>query len=195
MLGVRARYPESPMSILEYAASILSIVLGLGVAHLLGGIAWMVRNPKNSALFYAFGIWCVAVLLSTLGWWWAIWLTFRDLDVLSFWEFLPAFLISTLLYLAGRILVPPSTELSVGLDENFPLVAKPFCLCVAGLFSVSAISSPVPAEFGLEAALGFAIIGIALSGVFAKTPQHHIYVALGWLCVYLAQQTIQPDIA
>jgi hypothetical protein len=178
------------MSILEYATSILSIVLGLGVAHLLGGIAWMARNPKNSALFYAFGIWCVSVLLATLGWWWSIWILFRDLDVLTFWGFLPAFLISTLLYLASRILVPPSTELSVGLDENLPLVAKPFCLCMAVLFVVS-----FKPELSFEGLLGLPLIGIALSGVFAKAPQHHVYLALAWLCVFLVQQTIQPDIA
>ena len=182
------------MSILEYATSILSIVLGLGVAHLLGGIAWMARNPKNSALFYAFGIWCVSVLLATLGWWWAIWSAFRDLDALAFWGFLPAFLISTLLYLAGRILVPPSTELSGGLDDNFPLAAKPLCLCIATIFFISGGLGPTPV-LSFELVLGLALIGIALSGVFAKTPQHHLYVALGWLCVYLVQQTIQPDIA
>ena len=182
------------MSILEYATSILSIVLGLGVAHLLDGIAWMARNPKNSALFYAFGIWCVSVLLATLGYWWSIWILFRDLDVLTFWAFLPAFLTSTLVYLAGRILVPPSTERSVRLDENFPLVAKPLCLCLAGIFGATGILSPIPV-LSFEGVLGLALFGIALSGVFAKTPQHHIYVALGWLCVYLVQQTIQPDIA
>jgi hypothetical protein len=182
------------MSILEYATSILSIVLGLGVAHLLGGIAWMARNPKSRVLFYVFGIWCLSVLLATLGWWWAIWSMFRNLETLTFWGFLPAFLISTLLYLAARILVPPSTELSVGLDENFPLAAKPLYLCILTIFAISGSIGPTPV-LSFEVVLGGVLLAITLSGFFAKTPQHHLYVALGWLCVYLVQQTIQPDIA
>ena len=181
------------MSILEYATSILSIVLGLGVAHLLGGFAWMARNPKHSLLFYVFGTWCISLLLATLGWWWAIWTLFRDLEVLTFWAFLPAFLISTFLYLAGRILVPPSSELSIRLDENFPSVAKPVCLSMAGLFIAATIVSPSPV-LSLEGILGLILIGISLSGVIAKTSHQHIYIALGWLCVYLIQQAIQPDI-
>ncbi len=181
------------MSIHEYATSILSIVLGLGVAQLLGGVAWMARNPKHSILFYAFGTWCTSVLLTILGWWWAIWVFFRDIQALSFWSFLPTFFISTLLYLACRILVPPSGELSTRLDENFPRVVKPLCICVAGLFSIAAFLSPT-SVLQLEGIVGIVLVFIALGGVMAKTPIQHICIAVSWLCVYLLQQAIQPDI-
>lgn len=182
------------MSIQEYATSILSIVLGLGVANLLGGVAWMARNPKNILYFYAFGIWCLSILLATLGWWWAIWTIFRDLDVLTFWSFLPTFIVSTFLYLASKILVPHNNESSIRLDENFPEIAKPLCLCIAGLFTTATFISPSQV-FSLDGILGIALIGIALLGVVAKSSVQHVCVAAGWVCVYLVQQAIQPDIA
>lgn len=90
------------MGIFEYAASILSIVLGLAVAHLLGGVAWIIRAPKTGPIFWVFSSWCFVMLLVIIGWWWGIWAAFKDLEELSFWDFLPPFVVSTLLYVGPR---------------------------------------------------------------------------------------------
>ena len=181
------------MSIHEYATSILSIVLGLGVANLLSGLAWMARNPKNDMYFYVFGVWNLSLLLSALGMWWGIWTSFKDLEVLTYWMFVPTFLSTALFYLASKILVPQTSLSTVRLDDNFPTVAKPLCLCIAGLVvSVGAAASG--STFGLEAMLAIGLVGIAIAGVFARRPVQHAAVAVAWLGVYLLQQSVQPDI-
>ena len=127
--------------------------------------------------------------------WWGIWIGFKDLTVLSFWSFLPSFLSAALLFLASKILVPESGRSTIRLDENFPSVAKPLCLCMALLFLFAGVRFWSPNIYlELEGLLGMVLIVVAMTAMLAKTPFRHAVVAITWLVAYLMQQAVQPDI-
>ena len=90
------------------------------------------------------------MLLVIIGWWWGIWLLFQNLEALSFWSFLPAFGISTLLFVSCRVLVPDMATLDHGVRSHFPEVTRPFFLCIAGVFILSPLTVPVSTAYLLS---------------------------------------------
>ncbi len=186
------------MGIFEYAASILSIVLGLAVAHLLGGVAWIIRAPKTGPIFWVFSSWCFVMLLVIIGWWWGIWAAFKDLEELSFWDFLPPFVVSTLLYVASRILVPDLTTMSSDVRAHFFEINTPFFVCLALVFVVSSAIVVVESGPGTlvswEGLLGALLALLALGGAATRRPQIHATLVPIWTVLYLWQQGIQPGL-
>lgn len=75
---------EAPrlMTIFEYASSILTIVIGLGVTHLLGGIGSVIRYQKNLVLSPVPIIWMAGFVVVLVGWWWAVWNMIHAVEVL-----------------------------------------------------------------------------------------------------------------
>ena len=188
-----------PLSILEYAASILSIVLGLGVAQLLGGVAWVIRHPLGGFWVWLLGGWCLTMLLVIIGWWWGIWLLFQNLEALSFWSFLPAFGVSTLLFVSSRLLVPDMATLDHGVRSHFPEVTRPFFLCIAGVFMLGPVAVPIQGGateylLSIEGILTIVLGSTALAAAFVRKPTYHAFILAFWTLAYLAQQALQPDL-
>ena len=187
------------MGIFEYAASILSIVLGLAVAHLLGGVAWIIRAPKTGSIFWVFSSWCFVMLLVIIGWWWSIWTMFRGLEELSFWDFLPPFVVSTLLYVASRILVPDLTTTSSDVRAHFFEINTPFFACLALVFvfasAIVVVDSGPRALVSWEGLLSALLTLLALGGAATRRPQVHAALVPIWTVLYLWQQAIQPSLS
>jgi hypothetical protein len=188
------------VTISEYATSILSIVLGLGVAHLLGGLAWFVRRVQLDLATWLFAGWCLTLLLVMIGWWWAIWVLFDGLESLAFLEFLPALLVSTLLYMASRVLVPEVEGLVAGVKVHFLSIRKPFFGILFAVFlSAFFLSSSAAGGFAvylmtLEGLLEIPLLLLALAGMFQTTLRQHSILWITWTTLYLSQQLIQPGL-
>lgn len=92
------------LSLFEFVLVMVSIVLGLGVTHLLQGISLVVRHRRTTMVDWLPMTWAATLFLLVASNWWAAW-DFRDVH----WSF-PAFFFvmvePAVLYLAMTLLLP-----------------------------------------------------------------------------------------
>jgi len=93
------------MGAFDYLSVLISIVLGLGLTHLLAGAAKLMRR-RTAVRFYGPAlIWMGLLFLLHVQIWWAIF-ELRDVAVWTFFSFLLVLAIPTLVYLLTFLLVP-----------------------------------------------------------------------------------------
>lgn len=189
------------MSVFEYASTILSIVIGLGVAHLLGGVSNIIRFARQLRIYWVLVGWIVVIVLVHIGWWYAVWTGMRT-DELSFWMFLIPFLVSMLLYTTARLLTPDFDPKDLpDLHQHFQEVRVAFFILLTLMFVVAMLFSLVWAPPDLSAlgsvewALGVILMGLCLSGALVRDDRFHATLVIVWAVIYLAQQAIQPALS
>lgn len=172
------------MQSFEFVMILVSIVIGLGVAELLGMLARILRNEARGGSLHT--LWIIAVLLTLVQIFWAEWqLQFRsDWSLLELIIFLaPAFL----LFLAASLLCPRTAE-PMPLDAYFLERRKPFYLVLLAFLLSASIESwvfldragaydIVSAADGVRAALMIMCIALVLS----STRRVHLWGALIWI--------------
>lgn len=92
------------MSVLEFVQVLISIILALGIAELLKGVADFLRadDARPSWLLFGLGGWLVLI---HVHFWWVGW-RFRDVETWAFPELLLYVAGPVILYLAARLLFP-----------------------------------------------------------------------------------------
>ena len=190
------------MSVFEYGSSIISIILGLAVAHLLGGLTAPLRLRSSSGSYWIFTAWCISTLFVVIGAWYAIWSILEDVETLYFFRFLALLLVCCVLYGGARILVPDfHSDVLPDLRAHFESIRTPFLCCLAFVFGSA---TAVPLMFNipsggtavpLEIGSGVVLCALALAGAVVANPRFQAVLALAWPVVYLMQQGIQPAIS
>ncbi len=168
------------MSTFEYMSVMHSIVLALGIARVLGGIAGLARDWRRLETKWFFLGWLVLLLALHMGWWFGLWNRFGEMRDITIWTFFLWFLIPASFYIASRLLIPEFQERSTpDLEQRFDEVRIPFFACF--------VLSIVPVLPGLADAAPtqwlLAVFGVlALTGVFASDRRWHVAL----LCLMLA---------
>ena len=151
-----------------------SIVLALGIARVLGGIAGVARDWRRLETKWFFLGWLALLLLLPLGWWFGLWTRFGEVSDISLWTFFFWFLIPASLYIASRLLIP---EFHAGstpdLEQRFDEVRIPFLACL--------VLSVVPVLPGL--AVQRELNGCSRFLVFSRSPGCSFPIDVGmWHC-------------
>ena len=110
------------MSLFEFVLVMVSIVLGLGVTHVLQGISLVVRHRRTMPVDWVPLIWAATLFLLVNSNWWAIW-DFRHVH----WTFLTFFYVMVepaVLYLAMTLLLP--VDAAEQHEDSFESVRLPF---------------------------------------------------------------------
>ncbi len=168
------------MSTFEYMAVMHSIVLALGIARVLGGIAGVARDWRRLETKWFFLGWLALLLALHMGWWFGLWTRFSAMSNISLWTFFVWFLVPASFYIASRLLIPEFREGSPpDLEQRFDEVRIPFLACL--------VLSVVPVLPGLADAARtqwlLAVFGVlALAGVFVSDRRGHVAL----LCLMLA---------
>jgi hypothetical protein len=102
----RRRFPVDPFS---YIIVLTSIVLGLGVTRLVGGLGQLMRRREQGRAYWVHMIWVVNLLLLTAIVWWTAY-RWRIIERWTFPLFLWLLLAPTLLYLISSLLIPDHEE-------------------------------------------------------------------------------------
>ena len=119
------------MSTFEYMSVMHSIVLALGIARVLGGIAGVARDWRQLETKWFFLGWLALLLLLHLGWWFGLWIRFGEVSDINLWTFFFWFLIPASLYIASRLLIPEFHQGSTpDLAQRFDEVRMPFFACL-----------------------------------------------------------------
>lgn len=157
------------MSAFEYVSVILAIVIALGIARLLGGIADVIRLRRQLTSKTLYVWWCCFLLAVHIGWWFGVWHVLRPMAQYSLVAILGFFSVPAFLYVASRLLVPDIDPQSApSLERRLNDIRVPFLVCVAypwvpGVISNLAVGN-VPAAVLLMAVGALALLGIPLRG-------------------------------
>lgn len=58
------------MEIFNYVMVLASVIIGLGVTHLLTGVAGIVQHPGRDRIYWIHLMWVAATFLRAIFWWW-----------------------------------------------------------------------------------------------------------------------------
>jgi len=93
------------MELFEYIAVFTSIVAGLGVTHLLQGVARLIQHPGRKQLYWVHLVWVVYTFYTIIFWWW--WeFRFVQVEVWTFPLYLFVISFALVLYLLCVLLFP-----------------------------------------------------------------------------------------
>jgi hypothetical protein len=113
------------MSIFEFVLVMTSLVLAIGITHLLQHVAVIVRHRQTLEISWVPLLWMVCLFLSSANYWWALW-DYRGLE----WTFPSFFFLlipPTLLYVIISLLVSADiTNPHASLATSFEQIRVPF---------------------------------------------------------------------
>jgi hypothetical protein len=93
------------MTTFEYISVLLSIIVGLGVTHLLGGVGRIINEPKRYTIYWVHLVWVVWLFLMMIFFWW-FQFQLVGIQVWSFGHYLVIMLYAVMLYMFSVVLMP-----------------------------------------------------------------------------------------
>lgn len=93
------------MSEFEYLSVFMSIILGLAVVHLLGGVSLILDQRIVARLFWVHAVWVLNMFCVITWVWWANW-QLNDIESFSLAHYISMVLFSVVLYLMCGLLFP-----------------------------------------------------------------------------------------
>jgi len=158
--------------IFSFILVMVSLVLAIGVTHLVHGVATLIRLRGSTRLEPLPLVWAVSLFLVAAIYWWSLW-DFRSVDW-RFHHFFYLLLAPTLLHVAASLLVSTdSVEARSSLRSEFDRIRVPFMLVMAAFSIVVAFDGWI---VGVESFLtdyrpiqiwtvGLYVAGATLAGV------------------------------
>ena len=75
------------MSLFEYLSVFLSVIMGLGVTHILAGLSKTIHYRRSLKLFWVHTLWAINILIYIVIIWWGMFWWSKQVNW-SFFEFL-----------------------------------------------------------------------------------------------------------
>jgi hypothetical protein len=187
------------MSPFEYASGLISIVVGLGVARLLGALGTFIVARDRTASEWIVSGWCVVLLVNLVGWWFAFWARYRgseEIDIMVLWFEIAA---TSFLFLAAFVL---ATRPVAPVDDTRPaLPPAVFYYCLGMHFAVV-----VTGNLGLglrirestpinEITLATLAVGAAAGAMFRSNRAQLLHLTIWAALLILMLTTEVPRIA
>lgn len=106
------------MSFFEYVAVLVSIIVALGIAQILSGVARTIERPPGQKVYWVHLVWAAWLFVFLIFFWW---FEFRlnALEEWTFYAYLILVLYATLLYLLSAILFPSREHDGIDFEERF----------------------------------------------------------------------------
>jgi hypothetical protein len=142
------------MSTFEYLSVLLSIIVGLGITHIIVGLGRLISHSSGRSIYWVHLIWMLNIALYlVVFWWWAI--NLRALDEWSFLPFLVVLLEPALLCLAGAILYPVAMPPDLEYKTHFYRIRKVFFSVIVAISVIDLFVALFSAPTGHITALGW----------------------------------------
>ncbi|MDH4058818.1 MAG: hypothetical protein OEU76_08630 [Cyclobacteriaceae bacterium] len=138
------------MSPFEYVIVLISIILGLGIALVLTGIAELIKRWKSCTHFWPYLIWILVVFVLHIQEWWATY----DLRSVKSWSlliFLFVILYPILLFVLANLLFPSKwPKKGIDIKEFYFNNCKKFFVCIVLFAILSIVQNVVIANYRLQ---------------------------------------------
>ena len=118
------------MSTFEFVSVLLSIVVGLGLTHLLTGVGHALEHRRDVRFYWVQGLWVVNVGLIFVSFWWATVFSHADRVTWYFPNFIVLLVYAVLGYLCAVLIVPSDLERSRDLEAHF-FEVRPWFFAIA----------------------------------------------------------------
>ena len=106
------------MGVFEYVSVLTSIIVGLGIANLLKGVAEIVQHPGRRTAYWVHLTWVPALFFQAVFfWWWEF--SFESLEVWPLTTYLFVIAYAVIIYLLCALLIPDDLEGYSGYEEYF----------------------------------------------------------------------------
>lgn len=178
------------MALFEYLGVLISVVMGLGITHLLAGISKTIQQQRSVRLYWVHIVWTVNVLIYILVIWWGMFWWSR-LPEWYFYEFLFVTLYAIVLFLIAAMLYPWDIPAGFDFQEYFYEYRSWFfgLQCVAWVIDVP--ETTLKAGMGLRALPQLYIIFVSVMftlcaiAAFTKSRRYHAFFVVFWLVTVL----------
>ena len=107
------------MDMFEYVMVMVSIIVGLAMAHLLQGLVEIAQRPRPMRLRSIHLVWVAYVLVTTAFWWWFQFKLQTLTPVWTFQAYLFVLTFAALLYVLSTLLFPRGLDPDLDLDAFF----------------------------------------------------------------------------
>jgi hypothetical protein len=173
------------MSVFEYLGVLLSVIMGLGVTHILAGLSKTIHHRRTLKLFWVHTLWAFNVLIYiVIIWWGMFW--WSGLQEWSFFQFLLLILYAIVLFLAASLLFPWDLRNDFDFEAHF-FDTRPWFFSVLALaWCIDIPETVLKSEGGMrglpQAYLVFVVTHLIFTtvGVFWSNRTYHKIVAVGW---------------
>jgi hypothetical protein len=180
----------------EYLAVLISIVVGLGLTHVLSAMGRVISSPANEKLFWVHSLWTLFILVYLVFWWWFE-LGLRDVGEWTGSVYAFVVLYAIALYLLSVVIVP--AEPQADYREYYFSRRKwifGFTLLAFYLDGVDSYIKPAIEDLPnagmrvfVQAAVPTVLLGI---GLFTKKTWYHGTVAALLLTLFLLALLFRP---
>jgi len=169
------------MGIFEYISVLTSIIIGLGMAHLLRGLAELVQHPGRHRTYWIHLMWVAFMFFNMIFfWWWEF--SLATLDIWQFQNYLFIVAYAVILYLMCALLFPTDLEGYSGFEDYFLSRRAWFfglfaLITVIDLYDTWLKGAEHFAALGLEYKI-FTTVNIAAAIIGAVSKRHRVQAAI-----------------
>jgi hypothetical protein len=169
------------MDSFSYLSVFISLILGLGVTHLLTGFAALIRSRSEVKLWWPTPLWMATTFLIQVQTWWAMF-TLRTIEIWTFAEFLIVLLQPIAIFMMAALIVPRTVSgRTVDLRDDYFRESRWFfsalLLALAASLAKNLIltgSLPEPRNLGAH----IVFIGISIAALISRSARVHLILAL-----------------
>jgi hypothetical protein len=177
------------MDSFSYLSVFISLILGLGVTHLLTGAAALIRSRRELRLWWPTPLWMATTFLIQVQTWWAMF-TLRTVVDWSFAAFLVVLLQPVAIFMMAALIVPAITAgRTIDLKEDYFRESRWFfsallLALVASLAKNLVLTGSLPEPRNLAAHILF--MGIAIVALASRSARLHLVLAIAGLALLSA---------
>ncbi|MES2176897.1 MAG: hypothetical protein V4550_03445 [Gemmatimonadota bacterium] len=170
------------MTPFEHLSVLISIVLGLGLAHMLTTLHELIQARARVRVYWLSIVWFVLIFISLIEWWWASF-ALRTTLKWNFFYFLFILLSPISMYLAAAFVLPTDSER----DDRIIDLREYYFSNSAWFFGILAVSPALDAirralqagSFFASGAASNAISAVLLTSVaVVKRPWYHVLITV-----------------
>jgi len=173
------------MGVFEYLGVLLSVILGLGVTHILAGLSKIVHHRKTVRLSWVHTLWTLNVLIYIVIIWWGMFWWSGQQDW-SFFEFLLLILYAIVLFFAASLLFPWDLTEDFDFEAHFFETRPWFFSVLAFAWCIDIPETVIKSDEGLRSlpesyvVLVVSHIVLNVTAVFWSNRIFHKFYAIFW---------------
>jgi len=177
------------MGLFEYVSVLTSIIIGLGIAHLLQGVATLIQHPDRHRAYWVHLVWVAFMFFqASFFWWWEF--ALESLELWTFEIYLFLLFYSVIIYLLCALLFPKDLGGYSGYEDYFMARRAWFLGLLVSFYLIDFVDTSLKgsdhfASLGLEYPVSSAITVVGcLIGIATTSRRFHA----GFAVLLLAYQ-------
>lgn len=173
------------MSVFEYLGVILSVIMGLGVTHILAGLSKTIHHRKTVRTYWVQALWALNVLIYIVTIWWGMF-WWSGQQEWAYFQFLLLIVYAILLFLSASLIFPWDFSDNFDFEAHFYETRPWFFAVLAAAWCIDIPETVIKSDSELrglpDAYLGFVFVHIVLNVVatFWSQKTFHKCYAVFW---------------